>query len=238
MKNNHKYTGKETLEVLSWALRYNSWIASQFIPHIHGKKILEIGAGTGTISKLLSPYASKYDATDRDRDLIRFMKQENGSKMNRRYFSLDISKKIPERLKNKYDAVISVNVLEHIKHDMGALRNMKQLLRRGGTLLLLVPAKQFAYTDLDRKLGHFRRYEKHELEHIISKAGFTIRTMYFFNLVGLMTWIIRNVFDRDADRLKPYQIWFFEHLVPILSTIETVIHPPVGISLIVVAEKG
>jgi 2-polyprenyl-3-methyl-5-hydroxy-6-metoxy-1,4-benzoquinol methylase len=232
-----RYPGKETLEVLSWAVNYNKWIASQFLPHIHGKKVLEIGAGVGTISKLLFPYASSYDITDIDPELVRLVKIKCSRKNKGKNFPLDIEKKMTKRQEHHYDVIISVNVLEHIKNDSCALRNMRGLLRKNGKLLMLVPAMKVAFTDLDRKLGHFRRYEKNDLTDIISDAGFSIRHVYYFNCFGLVTWMVRNIFDRDATQLKPFQIWFFEHLVPILSTIEKVVRPPVGISLIVIAER-
>jgi len=234
-KNVRQYSGKDTLEVLSWAENYNKWIASQFFPQIHGKKVLDIGAGVGTISKLLSSYALSYDITDIDPELYLPAKLKNGKNSRIRYFFLDIEKNIPKHLEHTYDIIITVNVLEHIEHDTIALKNMRRLLKKNGKLLILVPAKKFAYTGLDRKLGHFRRYEKDELENRISDAGLYLQNIYYFNCIGLVTWIIRNIFERDSTQLKPYQIRFFENLVPILSKIESVIHPPVGISLIAIA---
>ena len=101
---------------------------------------------------------------------------------------------------------------------------------------MLVPSKKWAYTDLDRQLGHFRRYEKKELAVKLVKASFRIEKLYFFNVVGLMGWIIRDKIQR-SEGLKPSQISIFESLVPILKPIESKVRLPLGISLIAIAQK-
>jgi len=110
------------------------------------------------------------------------------------------------------------------------------VLKPSGRLLLLVPAKRWAYTELDRQLGHFRRYEKKELGEKLGKASFQIEKLYFFNIVGLLSWIIRDKLQRSGG-LRPYQIASFDTIVPILKRIEAKVSLPVGISLIAIAQK-
>src|SRR5690606_34687437 len=83
----------------------------------------------------------------------------------------DVAAKI-NRVKNHFNTIYSVNVLEHIKNDEIALQNMNKLLNKGGRVIVLVPAKKSAFRKLDKYLGHYRRYEKEELKRIIENSGF------------------------------------------------------------------
>jgi len=148
----------------------------------------------------------------------------------------DITQPPPEHLVGSFQTVIGINVLEHIEDDEKALFHLGTVLKPSGRLLLLVPAKRWAYTELDRQLGHFRRYEKKELGEKLGKASFQIEKLYFFNIVGLLSWIIRDKLQRSGG-LRPYQIASFDTIVPILKRIEAKVSLPVGISLIAIAQK-
>lgn len=229
-----KYQGVSTLEVLEGAGQYNKWISSEIMRYATGK-IIEIGAGTGNISQF---FISKKDfhITEVDPDLVKLLRKRF-PKIKSRISTLDIEKKPPITLKNKFDTLFSVNVLEHIEEDNKALENIYNLLTRKGKMVSLVPANQFAYTRLDKELGHFRRYNKKELESKLIKAGFVVEKVKFFNIIGLMTWITRDKVEKNNIHLKPYQIALFDMMVPFLRIIEKLIPAPIGISLIVVARK-
>lgn len=229
-----KYQGLSTLEALEGAKRYNRWIAEQFLPYI-SYPLLEIGSGTGNLSTFFIG-KGKTVLSDVDKELVKNLGKRFRSSKSASSVILDIADKIPASDKNKYKSIVAVNVLEHIKDDTKALKNMFLLLQKAGKLLLLVPAKQRAYTQLDKKLGHFRRYEKEDLIRKLKLAGFTVKKLYFFNMLGLLSWTIRDKVER-GHQIRPYQAALFDLIVPLLKTIENQVTPPVGISLIVIAEK-
>jgi len=228
------YQGLTTLEVLTEAKNYNRWIADNFYSYIEAP-LLEFGAGIGNISELLSSY-TPLCLTDTDERMLAHLKhkfaQSNAVSVN----FLDITQPPPEHLVGRFQTVIGINVLEHVEDDEKALSHLGNVLKPSGRLLLLVPAKKWAYTDLDRQLGHFRRYEKKELGEKLAKASFQIEKLYFFNIVGLMSWIIRDKIQRSGG-LRPYQISSFDTIVPILKRVESKVSMPVGISLIAIAQK-
>jgi SAM-dependent methyltransferase len=231
------YQGLTTLEALTEAKNYNRWIASNFYPYIQAP-ILEFGAGIGNISELLSSY-TPLCLTDTDERLIAHLKHKFSNNNDVSVDFLDITQPPPEHLVESFQTVIGINVLEHIEDDEKALIHLGSILKPSGRLLLLVPSKKWAYTDLDRQLGHFRRYEKKELAVKLVKASFRIEKLYFFNIIGLMGWIIRDKIQRSerSEGLKPSQISLFESLVPILKPIESKVRMPLGISLIAIAQK-
>jgi len=228
------YQGLPTLEILTEAKNYNRWIAENFFPYIKAP-LLEFGAGIGNISELLSSY-TPLCLTDTDERLLAHLKHKFSHINDVSVDFLDIIQPPPDHLVESFQSVIGINVLEHIEDDEKALSHLSSLLKPSGRLLLLVPSKKWAYTDLDRQLGHFRRYEKKELAVKLVKASFRIEKLYFFNVVGLMGWIIRDKIQR-SEGLKPSQISIFESLVPILKPIESKVRLPLGISLIAIAQK-
>jgi SAM-dependent methyltransferase len=229
-----KYQGISTLEVLIEAKNYNKWIASEILSHI-STPVLEVGAGTGNLTAFCLKKKPFY-ISDKDAGLVHSLKQRFSNEKNIFYNVLDVAKK-QKKLVRFFSTIFAINVLEHIKNDEDALKNMNQLLKKGGKLVLLVPAKQFAYSKLDRELGHFRRYEKKELLDKLTNTGYKIEKIYFFNIVGLISWYFRDKVKRNNIHLKPYHIVLFDKIVPFLRFIETRIRPFIGISLIVVAKK-
>lgn len=228
-----QYQGVETLEILEGAENYNQWIVSNFL-HIIESPILEIGAGTGNISKYLLSFSPLF-LTDIDNKLVKYLStQFNTHKITNQQLDICDIKKFNHR--NYFKTVLGINVLEHIKDDILALQNIYKLLREDGRVLLLVPAKKQAFTRLDKELGHYRRYEKEELRDKLQQTGFEVEKMFFFNSLGLLSWIIRDKIERTHN-LKPYQIKMFDAVVPLLRLIESHIRPPTGISLIAVGKR-
>src|SRR6266704_2462523 len=228
------YQGLPTLEILTEAKNYNRWIAENFFPYIKAP-LLEFGAGIGNISELLSSY-TPLCLTDTDERMLAHLKKKFSHTNDVSVDFLDITQPPPEYLVESFQTVIGINVLEHVEDDEKALFHLGNVLKPSGRLLLLVPAKKWAYTDLDGQLGHFRRYEKKELGEKLVKASFQIEKIYFFNIIGLMSWIIRDKIQGSGG-LRPYQISLFDTIVPILKRVEAKVRMPLGISLIAIAQK-
>ncbi len=228
------YEGLTTLEVLTEAKNYNRWIADNFFPYIKAP-LLEFGAGIGNISELLSSY-TPLCLTDTDARMLAHLKNMFSHINDVSVNFLDITQPPPKHLVGSFQTVIGINVLEHIEDDEKALFHLGNVLKPSGRLLLLVPAKKWAYTNLDRQLGHFRRYEKKELSEKLVKASFHIEKIYFFNIIGLMSWIIRDKIQPSGG-LRPYQVSLFDTIVPILKRVEAKVRMPLGISLIAIAQK-
>jgi SAM-dependent methyltransferase len=75
---------------------------------------------------------------------------------------------------NTFDAVVMLNVLEHIEDDAAALSQVFRILRPGGIVVIEVPAGSHLYDSYDKALQHFRRYHLKELTSKMSIAGFTL----------------------------------------------------------------
>lgn len=234
-KKNVTYQGLSTLEVLIEAKNYNNWIAHEIESYITSP-VLEIGAGTGNLTRYFLKQQSLF-VTDKDAGLVARLKKMFAQQKNITVQTLDVTKKQKTATKKYFSSIFAINVLEHIEDDEGALRNIHSLLKKKGRLILLVPAKRIAYTKLDRELGHFRRYEKKELVQKLSENGYAVEKIYFFNIVGLISWYVRDKVKTKNINLKPHHIMLFDKIVPFLRFFESLVPMPVGISLIVVARK-
>jgi len=123
-------------------------------------KILNIGAGTGADLDVLHKYGNIYviDVNQRALNLIPenmcFEKKECDAT------NLDY----PD---NFFDIVCSFDVFEHIKNDKKAVLESHRVLKKGGLLLLMVPAFDFLFSAHDKALLHYRRYSKKKLYELL-----------------------------------------------------------------------
>lgn len=108
----------------------------------------------------------------------------------------------------RFDALCAFDVLEHIEDDRGALASWRGWLKPGGTLLLSVPARMALWTAGDEWAGHFRRYERAGLLHLLAGCGFSVERFecYGFPLTNLTERLSARAYRRtmrgqgdDAD---------------------------------------
>ena len=148
-----------TLHRMAALDRYNSFLFDQIRSAV-GKTVLEVGAGTGTMTQLLRD-RDEVLATDIDPRYIQLLERRFLDYENVDACLYDLSKPPPEEVAGRtFDTILCLNVLEHVEDDRGALGRLHDLLRPGGNLILLVPAHGALYGEIDQAIGHYRRYEK------------------------------------------------------------------------------
>ena len=222
--------GEYTLQVMKLAGWYNNWLFSIVKPYLKGK-ILEVGAGIGNFTYLL---AKEGEVTAIDIDKIYVSKLKKSTSVNVGYG--DIEKEKYFFLKKKFNCVVCMNVLEHIKDDRLALKNMFNLLEPKGRLVLLIPAHKFAYGTVDENLGHYRRYSKREIIIKLSNSGFKGRKLKFLNFFGIVGWFLNSRVLKKAV-LPSSQLRIFDLISRPFLYMEKIIDPKMGLSILAVAEK-
>jgi SAM-dependent methyltransferase len=224
-----------TLNQLAELDRYNHWIY-EHISHTLGRRVLEVGSGTGNITQFLCAEGRAVMATDVVPGYCNELKRLFGDKPNVRVGKFDLTAKAPEDfVADPFDSIVCLNVIEHIEDDLFALAQMWDSLAPGGNLALLVPAHRLLYGAFDRAVGHFRRYEKRELSTKLEKIGFAVREMKFFSLAAVIPWLINGRLLKRGY-LPVGQANLANSLVPLLK-LERLICPPCGLSLIAIAQK-
>jgi SAM-dependent methyltransferase len=227
-----EYPGRE-LEAMSSATNYHRWIFEEFRPFV-GAKVAEVGAGLGGFSRvLLEVGLERLYAFEPARNLYPRLKANLASQVGasaiNAFFTLS---SLPESV----DTVVYVNVLEHIEDDLSELRTAHEALVRGGNLLIFVPALSWLFSEADRQMGHFRRYDKEELTDLVKHAGFQVEKSRYFDLVGIVPWYVYFVLMQgsfSAGKVSLYD----RMVVPLMRRIEAIGNPWIGKSLLLVARK-
>ncbi len=225
--------GHSTLESMSQALWYNRWTTNKFSPYLTGD-ILEVGCGIGNFTPALAQYGNLW-AMDIDHLGLRLTKRF-ASRSTRVGFG-DIEKGKYFFHKRRFDTLVCLNVLEHIKQDARAIKNMYSLLSRGGHLILLVPVYPALYGTMDRAIDHYRRYMPQEIRKTLTRSGFHVVSARKLNFVGAIGWWLSGrVLKRTS--VSKRRIALFNRIAPWVLPFENIIEPPFGTSILIIAQKG
>jgi len=226
---------EETLSKMNALEKFNQYLFDS-ISKWCGSKILEAGAGTGNITRFLLA-KGEVMATDCNPDSVERLNSQFGAYDGFDAVTWDVAEEPPEgMIGHGYDTIVCLNVLEHVDNHEQALINMRRILEtRQGRLLLLVPSYQQLYSDLDRNLGHFRRYEAAELRELLERTGWEVEESFRLNMAGVLGWFINGpVLKRQ--RLPAGQLGLYELLSPVLLGFEKRLPKrPLGLSIVCVA---
>lgn len=140
------------------------------------RNILDIGCGTGetlTFMKKVFP-GSKLLGVDYLPEAVKYTQSRGHSA--RRADALHLP--LPAA---SFDAVLLLDVIEHIKDDSGVIREAKRVLKPGGVIILTAPALQFIWSAHDEGQGHERRYTRHMLLRLAAKNKMAVPFISYFN---------------------------------------------------------
>jgi SAM-dependent methyltransferase len=99
-----------------------------------------------------------------------------------------------------FELAASLDVIEHLEDDLGALRELRRVVAPGGALLVTVPAYQWLWSGHDEINHHHRRYTRASLQRIGEQAGWRqVRTTYFNSLL-LPIAVVLRVLDRFSTK--------------------------------------
>jgi SAM-dependent methyltransferase len=95
-----------------------------------------------------------------------------------------------------FDLAVSLDVIEHLEDDLGALRELRRAVAPGGALLVTVPAYQWLWSGHDEINHHHRRYTRRSLQAVTEQAGWRQERTTYFNSLLLPVAIMLRVLDR------------------------------------------
>ena len=217
---------------LAEAKNYRQALFAEFYGALRGD-VIEVGAGIGQMTEHLAQLPQVRHALGIEPD-GRFCAQHRARFPHHDLLQGTVSDLPPG---TTCDAILSINVLEHIEEDEAELERYVRLLRpRHGVLCLFVPARPEIYAPMDKDFGHFRRYTYDQLRDKLLRPGFTIERLHYFNLAGYFAWWLnfcllkKRVFE--AQKVRLYDRLIF----PIVHRLESkLLRPPFGQSLLAVA---
>lgn len=166
-----------------------------------GKEFIDVGSGNGYFLKKLAEAGYHGEAIDISKEAVRVAKSILKENKSVNIKVADVFKYHKER---EVDVVFSFETLEHIEDDLGAMKTMYQLLRKGGAFVLSVPAHQSLWSKVDEIKGHYRRYERKELVDKLKSAGFRISYVWTYGFPFLS--LIRK-FSGGGKLIKTFGKW-------------------------------
>lgn len=139
----------------------------------------------------------------------------------------------------RFDAVLLMDVLEHLDDDALALRAVRDHVQVNGIVIVSVPAYQSMWSEHDELLWHKRRYSRSQLKALVTQSGFEVVHMSGFNWFMLpVAWLARRLrlgfatgdtlppapMNRALAQVLRFEVWVMAKGV----------HAPFGLSIIAV----
>ena len=109
-------------------------------------------------------------------------------------------------------------------------------LNPGGYLIFSVPAHQIFYSDFDKSVGHFKRYNQKDFRLLSKKCGLEIDKILYYDSIGLLFLMINKIFSLGSRNLK-LKIILWNLLIPFSKIIDFLTFYKFGKSLICVFKK-
>ncbi len=234
------------LELLADIKNYYGWILEEIQPFF-GQRLAEIGGGIGTFTEL---FVGAYLQRDERARLEVFeptaaLFSSLEQTLRSRYASFLESGRLKATAgyfefyqKQQFDTIIMINVLEHISDDQEFIRNVFRSLPPGGTFVVYVPALQWLYGPVDKKAGHYRRYEKKALQRLFEVEGFEIAKVKYMDMGGILPWYFFHVVG-GRESFNPFLAQLYDRwMVPMTRFVEALCGAILGKNLLIVGRKS
>jgi len=142
-----------------------------------GRRIVDIGCGTGTNLDLLGEFGH-VEGVDAERAAV-----EHCHRMGYRAVRHFTGSELPYP-DASVDLITLMDVIEHVEDDHALLSEARRVLVPGGSVLVTVPAYTWMWGRQDEIAHHYRRYTRPRLLSALRRAGLqTDRSSYFNTLL-------------------------------------------------------
>ena len=192
--------------------------------------VAEVGPGNGALVKLYYKKAKLIHLFEPSKNL--FINLKKKLKKNKKIF---IYNKKFELRSNSYDTILYLDVLEHIKNDKLEITKAHKSLKKGGKLIINVPAFQHLYSKFDSDINHYRRYSKSEFIKITKH--FNILEIKYFDSIGYILSLLSKVFISDYKKNFKKKIAIWDSLIIFSKILDYFLFNLFGKSLLIIIEK-
>jgi len=202
--------------------------------------VIDIGTGTGSGLRMLRDIGFKnvcgVDASD---DAIRFVTAKGLGPVERGSITSVPVADASQQL------VVATDVIEHVDDDLRALKEVARVLAPQGFALITVPTFMSLWGLQDERARHKRRYRLSPLLRLLDQAGLAPLRSYYFNyLLFGPIWLARQVIRllhielaSENEVNSPAINWLLSGIFRFDCATAPVIHPPFGVSALVVAKR-
>ena len=209
----------EYLDSLGELEGYNSWLVDTFAPFMGGK-VLEVGAGTGTVTTRLARLGAVNSITAIEPDPARFetlstaaRRLSGGCAVTPLLGTIDATNEV-------FDTVLYCNSAEHIRDLIPELVAASARCAPDGRLVVFGPAHEALYSEIDRMSGHWRRFVTSRLTRDFRAAGYEVMHAQYLDPVGAIAYFAGGRVG-GVSSLSPRLLWIFERIVLPISRLVT-----------------
>lgn len=203
-------------------------------------RALDIGCGNGI---MLDQVRKHYGCMASGCDLnLKALEMISGSENPLYFYNIHERNK---KFEGAFSTILLIDVLEHIKDPIGFLGSVGFHHKKGGSLIINVPAIQLFFSKYDRAAGHIRRYSISSLSKELDSAGFYIERASYWGMSMVPLLFIRKLMFLFYKKNHIIKIGF-QPASPLINSAldwlrraECAIlrRPPIGTSLVVLAKK-
>lgn len=211
---------------------YYRWVYGWVRPHLHGT-IVEVGCGAGHGIACYLGTATQIYAVDHDPVLIAAVRHRF-SPAKVQAICADVTRAWDRLEHLRADAVLLMDVLEHLEDDRSMLAKSRSLLKRGGVVVLKVPAHRKLYGPMDQASGHYRRYDAADLLAVARDANLEPVLLRYINPVGALVYLAKKGRTTNFSRsFSPRKLNLINRGLPILRIFDR-LALPLGLSIVAV----
>ncbi len=208
------YTGSE-LELFARAHHWKKYIAAQIAPHLHGR-VLEVGAGlANTTPFIFQEQVTDWLCLEPDASLAARIQDKISARELPACCRLVTGSLADLPAEARFQAILYIDVLEHIADDRREMESAAQHLLEGGKLIVMSPAHQWLTSEFDVSIGHHRRYSRRSLL-AIAPSSLTLVTSSYLDSAGLLASAANRLLLRQGLPTEK-QIDFWDRVLVRLS---------------------
>lgn len=233
------YEGAE-LELFKAAQNWKEYLAHAIRPHLKGR-VLEVGAGIGATTKaicseLQPDQAQSWVCLEPDPKQIETIQHSIDQGKLPAFCTAKVGTLDGLIDGKKFDTILYVDVLEHIKDDRAELVSAVARLNGGGKLIVLAPAHGWLFTEFDRAVGHFRRYTSGSLVSL-NPPNTKLVSCRYYDCIGMAASLANRFLLRQAIPTRSQIFVWDRFMVPISRWIDPLFGYRIGKSILGVWEK-
>ncbi|RLD23572.1 MAG: methyltransferase type 12 [Bacteroidetes bacterium] len=231
------YIGDE-LTLFSHATNWKGYWGNKIVPYL-GSDVLEVGAGIGTNTQHLisSNSVENWVCLEPDPELAKRIKPTIAYQETHKY-KLEVNSCFLKDYTRKkdFDSILYIDVIEHIENEVDELKLAVDYLKPGGYLIILVPAHNFLFSEFDKAIGHYRRYQKKMLKAAVPN-GLTKEKLIYLDSVGMFASMTNKlILQQKYPKIKQIKFWD-NTIIPLSKVTDKITFNLVGKTLLGVWKK-
>ena len=225
------YAGKE-LEIFDTAKVFQKYVYF-LIKKYFKNKIFEVGAGIGSFTRNYNDSYKEIYLSDLDKNNYLVLKKKFSKKKN-----IKINNQKINQINIKFNTILYLNVLEHIKKDKREINLAISKLNSGGHLIILVPAHQKLYSKFDKAIGHCKRYNINFFKNNKFKNA-SVEKLIYLDMVGYFLYFCNKIFFKEEIYPSKIKVFLWDKFFsPITIVLDFITNYKYGKNIICVYKKN